>query len=110
MDNNISVIMEKLIIWVIIIGLVALIFVAIIVHDYQYIIDHPVYFIIELIFSSVIPTLLIIVIFVRTRNLFIKDSITWFIFLSMKFAVFHLLFQLAGIYSVVFDGYPRVTT
>jgi len=86
-------------------GLVAVMFILVvtsaIIRDYLYIVEHPIKFTIEMIFFSVIPSLLITLVFVRTRNIPMNDGIMWFVLMVIKFAIFHVLFQLSGIYAVL---------
>lgn len=82
-------------------ALVVLIVTSAIVRDYYFIVANPGKFMIELVFFSVIPSLLIALVIFKTRNIPVKDTISWLLVMIFKFAVFHILFQLSGIYTVI---------
>lgn len=87
-----------------VIALIALTVTAIIVRDYDFMVKHPWAFIIEIIFFSAVPSLLIAIVFVKTRRITIKDGIIWFFVMMLKFAIFHILLQLSGVYTVLFEA------
>lgn len=101
---RISKFVNKVILWSIIIAFVFLVITSLLVRDYYFIIKHPYDFIWELLFFSVVPSLLFVFIFVKTRNIPVKDTIPWFIAMVVKFAIFHILFQLSGVYTVIFQN------
>ena len=92
--------------WAILVALIALIIPAIIVHDYHFIIQHPVYFTLETITLAVIPALAIMV-FYLTRSIKLKETLLSFVVLAIKFGILHILFQLAGVYTYVFQHITR---
>jgi hypothetical protein len=95
--------LNKIIVWGLIVAFIVLVITSIIVRDYQYMVQHPLNFSIETVVFSVIPALIIAFIFLKTRGLSVKTSFIWFIVMVLKFAIFHILFQLSGIYTVVFS-------
>jgi hypothetical protein len=102
---RLSKFVNKVILWTMIIAFIFLVITSIIVRDYDFIIKHPYDFIWELLFFSVVPSLIFVFIFVKTRNIKIKKTIPWFLVMVIKFAIFHLLFQLSGVYTVVFENF-----
>jgi len=97
--------LNQVIVWGLVAALLILVITSLIVRDYGFIIHHPLPFIVELLFFSLIPSLFIIIVFVRTRHIPVKDSLNWLGVLTVKFAMFHILFQLSGVYTVLFT-YP----
>lgn len=83
----------------IILAVVVLVFTSVIVHDYRFIVEHPWAFCVELAFVGALPALLMVGVFYRTRNVSVKSSFLWFFTLTLKFALFHILLQLSGVYS-----------
>lgn len=106
MNNKLSTTVNYVILWTVIAALVFLIVTSIIVRDYEFIIKSPGLFIIEILFFSVIPALIIVFIMARTRNMPVKDTLGWLIAMIFKFSIFHVLFQLSGVYTVLFN--PKV--
>lgn len=92
---------KSIILWSLIVGAVGLIITSIIIRDYGFIVQHPIAFAVELIFFSVVCALIIAVVFARTRRINIKDIWSWFFAMVFKFAAFHVLFQLSGVYTVL---------
>ena len=90
-------------IWALIAATVMLIVISAIVRDYSFIKKNPNGFIFEMLAVSIVPPLVIAFVFFKTRGINVKDTIVWFILMVLKFAAFHLLFQLAGIYTVLFS-------
>lgn len=101
--KHLSSLLNKVIMWSLIIATAVLIITSILVKDVGFIKSDPIAFLIELLFISVISSLIICVVFAKTRNVKVKDTITWFLALMAKFAIFHVLFQLSGVYSAMFD-------
>ena len=98
---NISKFMKLLLYWTIGIGLLILLITACFVREYKFIVDYPYYFALELAVFSIIPSL-VVLLMVKTRGLPIKESIYWFLLLAFKFAVFHIVAQLSGLYKEMF--------
>lgn len=101
--SKVSKFVNNGIIWSLGIGVVLLVITSIIVRDYDFIVKHPLSFTLELLVLSVVSSLLICVVFLRTRNIPVKDVFAWFIAITVKFALFHILFQLSGVYTVLFQ-------
>lgn len=93
---------NRTIVWGIIVALGALVVTSILVRDYAFIIKSPMKFVVELVAFSVLPSLFIAIVLVKTRNIPVKDSFLWFMGLLVKFAIFHVLLQLSGVYTVLF--------
>lgn len=100
---NISKWVNRYIFIGLVVALIALLVTSIMVRDYKFIVEHPWAFVIELLFFSAIPSLLIAIVFVKTRRITIKDGIIWFFVMMIKFAAFHILLQLSGVYTVLFQ-------
>ena len=66
--------------------------------DIAFIKDHPLMFLLELLFISIIPGIGMFIISF-TREATIKTSFFAFMALSAKLAVVHILLQLSGFYS-----------
>ena len=82
--------------------LLMLIITSIIVRDKKYPVDHPVKFTIETLSMGFIATLPFLYLFwSRTGHIGISHMIEYVV-LVLKFAGLHLLFQFAGIYSILF--------
>lgn len=94
---------HDLFLWSLIAAIIVLIIISIFVRDYEFIVKNPKGFIWEMIVFSVIPPLIIVFVFFKTRKINVKDSLTWLGLMIAKFAIFHVLFQLAGIYSILFQ-------
>lgn len=94
--------LNKIILWGLIVAFIILVITSVIVRDYNYMVQQPWNFTIETLAFSIIPSLIIAFIFFKTRGIGVKTSVIWFILMVLKFAIFHILFQLSGIYSVVF--------
>ena len=75
---------------------------AFIKRDYAFIVDHPFDFFMELLFISIIPALLMVFIFARTRNMSKDETILSFFTIIIKFMVLHILLQLSGLYTSMF--------
>lgn len=95
---------NKAILWSLLAAFSILVITSLVVRDYGFIVDHPWLFSLELIFFSLVPSILIAFVFVKTRSIKVKEGIHWLIALTLKFAVFHILFQLSGVYSVLFTS------
>jgi hypothetical protein len=97
---NIPKFMKRLLYWSIGIGLVILIITAFFVRDYHFIVQHPYYFLIEVLVFSIVPSLVVLIL-IKTRELPVKESLFWFLILAGKFALFHIVTQLSGIYKEI---------
>lgn len=80
------------------IGGAILLFLAVMRRDYEIILRRPILFGIELLLIAVLPALPILF-FVVSRGMDWDTAVTWFYGLSIKFALFHVLFQISGLYS-----------
>jgi len=89
------------IIVILVFGFAYLIALAAIVHDYSIIVNKPFLFAIETMLMSLLPGIPILF-FVVTRNITWKKAWVWFASLSIKFAIFHVLSQLSGLYNWLF--------
>jgi hypothetical protein len=75
--------------------------VSVVARDVEILKKKPFIFAIELLLVSLLPALPILF-FVVSRGLDIATAITWMYGLSIKFALFHLVFQLSGFYTYLF--------
>ena len=92
----------NLIIGAIFICFFILIIFAVKVRSVQTIIDNPGAFLLEMILIGFIPALLISLILMKTRKADTRKLILTTTTLSLKFMIFHLLFQLSGVYDVAY--------
>jgi hypothetical protein len=99
--NKLSRTLNQVIFWSLIIATIVLVITSLIVRDYYFIVEHPWLFVWELLCFSVIPSLLIVFVMAKTRSISVKDVFKWLIAMIIKFAVFHILFQLSGVYTVI---------
>lgn len=90
--------------WALIAATVLLVVISAIVRDYAFIKNHPKSFIFETLVVSIAPSLVLAFVLFKTRNVKVKDTIVWFSLMVLKFAAFHVLFQLSGIYTVLFSS------
>jgi hypothetical protein len=97
---------KHIVFWSLIAFSVFLVITSIIVHDYSFIVDHPIAFTVEMVFFSVVCAFIIAVVFARTRKINVKETWIWFTTMVIKFALFHVLFQLSGIYTVILSPAP----
>jgi uncharacterized membrane protein YvlD (DUF360 family) len=86
----------------IIVSIVVLGIFSFIVKDISFIKEYPLDFFIELIFVSVVPALLMVFVFARTRNMSPNTTLVWFLSVLIKLMIFHILFQLSGLYTYAF--------
>ena len=94
-------ILKKLIFYNIIIASTITFLIALSVKDTDFIVKHKLSYILELIFVCILPSFILAYVFYKTRNISIKDSLHLGLFFSLKLVVFHILFQLAGIYDIL---------
>jgi hypothetical protein len=85
-----------------VIAFIVLVLTSVFVRDYAFIVEHPWLFILELVFFSLVPAMMIALVFVKTRHIKVKEGMKWLVALTLKFALFHILFQLSGVYTVLF--------
>lgn len=104
--NKLSRTLNKIIFWSLIAATVVLFITSLIVRDYYFIVEHPWLFFWELLCFSIIPALLIAFVIAKTRNLPVKDTFTWLVAMVIKFSIFHILFQLSGVYTVMLS--PKI--
>jgi len=83
-------------------SLILLICTSIMIRDVDFIKKYPYDFAMELIFISFVPALLMIFVFARTRRLSKYETVMWFIKVLLKLMIFHILFQLSGLYTYAF--------
>lgn len=93
--------MKSFVIWGLVAALAIMTVTAIIVRDYHFIVEHPVFFAIETFVFSVLPSL-VVLLMVKTRGLTLKESFYWFAILCFKFALFHVVAQMSGVYKQFF--------
>lgn len=72
--------------------------------DIGFIINQPFDFFMEMLFVSIIPALLMVFVFARTRKFTPQEATVWFWTVLFKLMIFHLLFQLSGFYTYVFGN------
>lgn len=70
--------------------------------DIMFIIEHPFDFFMELMFVAIVPAILMVFVFARTRGLTRNQTLGWALAVSFKLMVFHLLAQLCGMYKYAF--------
>lgn len=102
MTQKLSIWINQTILWSLIAAVMILVITSLMVRDYAFIVNHPKKFMWELMFFSVIPSLMIALVFAKTRKIPVKDTVSWFVALVVKFAIFHVLFQMSGVYTVLF--------
>lgn len=79
-------------------GFIYLLVFAILIHDVGYIKAHPFWFAVEWLVVSLVPALPFFI-FTKTRGMTTPKAIIFFWSVAFKFAIFHLLMQLAGYYT-----------
>lgn len=99
-------ILKTLILIVIFMGLFLLFAMSILVRDTKYIEEHPNKFMIELFLISVLAAIPIFYLG-YARDVSLKTTTIDFIFLVVKFALFHIGMQLSGFYSNIFEETPE---
>lgn len=105
---QLSTAVKHIVFWSLVAASVFLVITSIIVRDYSFIVNHPIAFTVEMIFFSVVCSFIIAVVFARTRKINVKETWIWFATMVIKFALFHVLFQLSGIYTVMLSTAPGV--
>lgn len=84
------------------IGFAYLLALAILVRDTNLIVNKPIIFTIETLLMTILPGIPMMY-FVISRNLSLGKAWVWFISTSVQFGIFHVLFQLSGIYTWLFS-------
>lgn len=94
--------MEYGLIAIFILGFALFFAIALVARDVDIIRKKPFVFAIETILISVIPAIPLFF-FSVSRGIEFRKTLTWVIGLSIKFAVFHIIFQLSGFYTFMFS-------
>lgn len=84
------------------IGFAYLLALSILVRDTELIVNRPFVFTIELLLMTILPGIPMMY-FVISRNLSWGKAWVWFVSTSVQFGIFHVLFQLSGIYTWLFS-------
>lgn len=84
-------------------GILVMLVLSMIVRDLEFIKEHASEFFVELIAVALFPSMIIVLVFSRTRGLSKKDAVFWFFSFFLKFAIFHILFQTTGLYGSIFN-------
>ena len=77
-------------------------FVAMYRMDILFIIDRPFDFFMELMFVAIVPALLMVFVFARTRGFTGNQTLGWALAVAFKLMIFHILAQLCGFYTYAF--------
>ena len=88
---------------IILLGFAYLLALSIIVRDVELIKRHPFLFAVELLGMTLLPGLPLLF-FVVSRNITWRTAWIWFISLSVKFAVLHILLEISGTYRWLFTS------
>lgn len=86
---------------IIVLGFAYLLALSIIVRDLDMVLNKPFLFTVELLAMGLLPGLPLLF-FVASRNITWKQAWLWFVSLSIKFGVFHLLMEFSGTYRWLF--------
>lgn len=86
---------------ILLLGFAYLLALSIVVRDVQLIKARPFLFAIELLGMAVLPGLPLLF-FVVSRNISWKTAWLWFVSLSVKFAIIHVLLEISGTYRWLF--------
>jgi hypothetical protein len=86
------------------IAIIVLTVMAIIEKNVKFIKEHPVRFIIETIIMTLGPAIVIMYIFKFTRGIKIRNNLSWISIMAAKLLVFHILFEISGLYDFVLKG------
>jgi hypothetical protein len=102
-DTDSNIIISGLLLFGLFIGISILAGLSVIVYDTAFIQKEPLKFIFEMILMALLPTLsFLFVIFIRKNRVTERNNLELFL-LGIKFALFHLLFQLSGYYRHIFE-------
>ena len=88
---------------VLIIGFAILLGVTFAVRDFKIIAERPLIFIVETLVISVIPAVPLFF-FTLSRGISMASATKWVAGLSIKFAIFHIVFQTSGFYTYMFQN------
>lgn len=94
-------IVEFGIIFFLLVGFALLLALTVVRKDVAIIKEHPFLFAIETVLVSMLPAIPLFF-FVISRDMPMRTALNWFYGLSIKFAIFHVLFQISGFYSYLF--------
>lgn len=86
---------------ILVMGFAYLLALAIIVRDLDMVLKKPFLFTVELLAMSLLPGLPLLF-FVFSRNITWRTAWIWFISLSVKFGIFHILMEFSGTYRWLF--------
>lgn len=70
--------------------------------DFNFIVHNTFDFFLELFFLAIIPAILYVAIFVKTRKLNTKSAQILVFTIILKLMIFHILFQTSGLYTRMF--------
>lgn len=90
------------IIFFLMLGFAFLFALSILVRDFDIIKKSPFVFVMETALVSVLPAIPILF-FAFSRGVPFETALNWLYGLSLKFAVFHVLFQVSGLYTYMFS-------
>jgi hypothetical protein len=93
---------NRMILISLVVGVILLFITSCVIRDIDFIKEKPLAFALELLCMSVIPAFAIVIVFAFTRGINFKDSIVWLAALVAKFALFHILCQVSGVYTAIF--------
>lgn len=100
--NN-NVLLNSIIIIIIVGSIITLSGMSVVIHDYEYIIENPLKFFIEVVAMGVLPTLAILVVYYLRGNKLTKNDIIGLGLIAVKFMILHILLQLSGYYRAIFQ-------
>lgn len=101
-DTDSNLIISGLLLFGLFLGIAILAGLSVIVYDTAFIEKEPLKFLFEMILMALLPTLsFLFVIFIRKNRISERNNLELFL-LGIKFALFHLLFQLSGYYRYIF--------
>ena len=93
---------NNIILYSLIVAVILLFITSCVIRDIDFIKEKPGYFMLELFCMSVIPSIIIVFVFAKTRGMEMKETIVWCAAMVAKFALFHILFQVSGVYTAIF--------
>lgn len=70
--------------------------------DLTFVLENPFDFVMELMFVAIVPAVLMVFVFARTRRLTRNQTLGWTLALTFKLGLFHVLAQLCGLYTYSF--------
>jgi prolipoprotein diacylglyceryltransferase len=98
----ISDVVSTIFLYGIILVLGILVVLSLIVRDYKFIVENTTDFVFELIMFALVSSILVSWVLYETRKLSKQYTFWLFISLFIKFAIFHVVCQLSGIYTSLF--------